>query len=178
MLTVFVIGVKWIWSIGGATWWREANVRELGAVWYLTPLRTVGKTEPHVRVQGAPMWSLLPYTGLGMSNISIVVNMTKRHSPCGWYSGMFAFSFLSWDSDSAWIEYVRTSGQWWENTFDDGRQYSPKGMRSPMLFTCSESTNCNWKPCQPKKMADASWGTCDFAMIYLDNDDQILTRWQ
>jgi len=43
MLTVFVIGVKWIWSIGGATWWREANVRELGAVRYLTPLRTVGK---------------------------------------------------------------------------------------------------------------------------------------
>jgi len=49
-----------------------------------------------------------------------------------------------------WIEYVRTSGQGLESTFDDGRQYSHKGMRSPMPLTCSESTNC-WKPCQPKE---------------------------
>ena len=100
------LGVKWIWSIGGATWWREANVRAWGCA-VLNPLRTVGKTEPHARVQGAPMWSFLPYKGLGMSNILIVVNVTKRHSPCGWHLGMFAFSFLSWDSESV-CQNIRT----------------------------------------------------------------------
>jgi len=30
------LGVKWIWSIGGATWWREANVRAWGCA-VLTP---------------------------------------------------------------------------------------------------------------------------------------------
>jgi len=79
-----------------------------------------------------------------------------------------------------WV-YQRYQGtrQWWDR-FDDRRQQSPKGMRSPMLYNgCSKLANCKWRLCQPKETADASQSTCDLAMllICLDNDNQTPNWW-
>ena len=167
------LGVKLLWSIGGAT--RRGRIDEGKRMWelcvYLTSPQNRGK---NWTTCSRSAYVIIPrYKGLGMSNkysvfattpttLLFYVNLAATNIDRGqcdettlslWLTlrnVCIFIPFMGLRVSLDWIEYVRTSGQGLESTFDDGRQYSHKGMRSPMPLTCSESTNC-WKPCQPKE---------------------------